>query len=116
MATSYDEPVHAAEWLVSEAEGTRSRDSIVIAANSGDLKAGTVLGKVTATGEYAAYADADETGLGAAVGILYAAVPDSAAAQQATIVNVDAEVVESLLTGLDANGKADLAALGFKFR
>lgn len=38
---------HTGEFLLSEANGTRSRDSIVIAAGSGKLEAGTVLATIT---------------------------------------------------------------------
>lgn len=44
-----NEGKHTAEYLLSEANGTRSRDAIVIAAGSGKLEAGTVLAKITST-------------------------------------------------------------------
>ena len=42
-------------FLKSEANGSLSREAIVIASGVGVLLAGTVLGKVTATGKYKAY-------------------------------------------------------------
>ena len=41
--------------IKSEATGTRSRESITIASGAGVLLAGTVLGKITATGKYGLY-------------------------------------------------------------
>lgn len=46
MAT-YNEPVRALEFLVSEAPGQLSREQVTLAASQGDLVAGTVLGKIT---------------------------------------------------------------------
>jgi hypothetical protein len=42
----------AGEFLISEANGTRSRDNITFLAGSGDIKTGAVLGKVTANLKY----------------------------------------------------------------
>ena len=55
MATVLTEGVHPIEFLLSEGQGTRSRDAIVIASGSGVVKAGTVLGKITASGKYTRY-------------------------------------------------------------
>jgi len=44
MAT-FNEPVRALEFLVSEAPGQLSREKVTLAASQGDLVAGTVLGK-----------------------------------------------------------------------
>ena len=101
------------EFIISEANGTRSREEIVIDAAAGAMVPGTLLGKITASGKYAAYSNADSpAGVGVAVGVLYAAVADSAADQPAVMVCRDAEVAEIHLTGSDATGKTDLAALG----
>lgn len=67
-------------------------------------------------GTYAAYNPAGTNGTEVAAAILYAAAPISATTQKATVVVRDAEVDESLLTGLDATGKTDLAALGIVMR
>ncbi len=68
------------------------------------------------SGKYVAY-DADNTdGSNVAAAILYAPVADSASDQEAVVIARHAEVVESLLTGLDAAAKAQLAALGILCR
>lgn len=75
-------------------------DSFSIAVNAG-------------IGEWVAYDDdgADD-GRRAATGILYGNVDATSADARAVAIVRDAEVIESLLTGLDAAGKADLLALG----
>lgn len=105
-----------AEFLLSEANGERSREEITLAATTVKIEAGTVLGKVTATGHYAPY-DAEATdGSETAAAILYATKPISTATQAATVIVRDAEVIEELLIGSDAAGVADLAALGIIVR
>lgn len=108
---------NTAEFLLTEGDGFYSRERITIASEAGALVAGTILGKVTATGEYRAYDNADSpAGIGVAAGILYANVPDSTADQKATAIVRHAEVSEAELTGLDAGARADLAALGIVIR
>ncbi len=104
---------HTAEFLLSEANGHRSRDTVVLSSTAAARVPGTVLSKQTTGGKYVAY---DETGIDdgrrVAAAILYAAAPDSAADQNVVVISRDAEVKGSSLTGIDANGIADLAALG----
>lgn len=109
------ETPHAGEFLFAEANGTLSRERIVIASGEGVLKAGTVLGKLTG-GKYAAYDNAASDGSQAAVGILYAGVDATSADADGVLIARHAEVVEAALTGLDAAGKTDLAALQIIFR
>lgn len=205
------EGVYTGEFLLSEANGTRSREEVVIAAGSGILKAGTLIalisaanaltsvaapgntgngtiGSVTVTsaaasggysltiteaaangskfelvgpggavigegtvgqaftgggltftlgdgatdfargdfftltvlanlGEYTAYDDdGTDDGRRAASGILFASVDATVNDVRAVGVMRDAEVIESLLTGLDTNGRADLLAKGIVIR
>ena len=100
------------EFLLSEGNGSISREEITVSSAAGALVAGTVMGKITSGGEYVAY-DADATdGSEVAAGILYDNVPDSAADQKAVIIARHAEVQASELTGLDAGARTALAALG----
>ncbi len=110
------EGVHAGEFLLSEAGGTRSRDEITLAATTVNLPAGQLLGKVTATGEHAPYDPLATDGTEAAAGILWAPAGTSAAAQRAVAITRDAEVVARLLTGVDTAGENDLFALGIVIR
>jgi len=112
------EGVHAGEFLLSEAGGTRSRDEITLAATTVNLPAGQLLGKIAATGEYAPYnpvaepADGSET----VAAVLWAPVAASESAQRTVGIVRDAEVIERLITGLDASGKADLLNRGIVVR
>lgn len=58
------EGVHAGEFLLSEANGSRSRENIVIAAGAGQLAAGTVLAVITAANAVVATAAPGNTGDG----------------------------------------------------
>lgn len=108
---------HTGEFLLSEGNGYYSRETVTIASEAGAMVSGTVLGKVTATGEYREYNNADSpAGVGTAVAILYTAVADSTADQKAVVIARQAEVAEARLTGIDANGKADLALVGILVR
>lgn len=116
--TVLTEGKHAYEWLRSEASGTRSRDTatLTVAGGAGH-PSGLVVGRITASGKLVAYSNAASDGSQTAVGVLGSdllGVPDGDV--KVVFMSADCEVEESLLTGLDAAGKTDLLALGFKFR
>ena len=111
------EKSRAGQFLLAEANGTLSRERIVVASGQGVCPVGQVLGKITATGEYGKYSNADtETGLGVGVAILYDEVDATSAAVPGVGIFRHAEVKEAELTGLDTAGKADLAAVQIIFR
>jgi hypothetical protein len=114
--TVFTEGKHTAEFLLSEGNGSISREQVTIAAAAGALVPGTLVGKITASGKYVAYSNAASDGSEVAAGITYAAVPDLAADQKAVIIARNAEVKAADLTGSDATGKADLLALGIVYR
>lgn len=58
------EGVHAGEFLLSEANGSRSRENIVICAGSGMLRAGTLLAMITAANALTPTAQPGNTGNG----------------------------------------------------
>ena len=99
------------DFILSEANGTRSREEVTIAAAAGAMIPGTVV-SMLAGGKYVEYDDVGTDGTEVAAGILYAAVADSASDQKAVIIVRDAEVNASRLTGSNANAVADLRALG----
>ncbi len=84
------EGFHAGHFLVSEAEGTRSRDVVTIA-HGEVLAAGSVLAKNSSTGKYTHYNN-DTTPINAAVGILFANVDATAGDVKAVMIARDAEV------------------------
>ena len=61
----FTEGRHTGEHILSEASGTRSRESIVINATAGKLEAGTVLAKRTSANSASASAGGGNTGNGA---------------------------------------------------
>jgi hypothetical protein len=103
---------HPGEFILSEGNGSISREAVTIAAAAGALVDGTVLGKITASGKYVAYSNAASDGTEVAAGVLYGQVPDTAADQKAVAIVRFAEVMSSALTGIDTAGTTDLAALG----
>lgn len=105
-----------AEFLLSEANGQRSRESGILAITDEALPAGQLLGIVTASGEYAPYAAGASDGTETAVAVLYAGVPASVATQPITVIARDAEVIGTKLTGLDAAARDDLLTKGIVVR
>lgn len=116
---------HSAEFLVSEAPGTLSRDegTVYVPANT-TLQGGTVLGQQSQGGRYGQYDEANSDGTNVAAAVLYnEIVNDTDAAFSAapcTVVNLNAEVRRVSLVfadGVDEAGAiADLLTLGIKAR
>lgn len=110
MTTLY-EGRHTGEYLLSEANGTRSREQVTVTLSGTALPAGQVLGKL-ASGKYVPYDNAASDGSNVAAAILYAPLSAKTGDSDAVVHVRDCEVAGVMLTGLDAAGKADLAALG----
>lgn len=108
------------EFLISEATSSRSRDQFTATvAGSVALPSGTVMGKITATGKLIKYADGASDGSQTAVGVLGTALPGTNGDYKALVFTRDCEVIGAKLNGgvaLDANGQADLKALGIIIR
>ena len=110
------------EFLVSEAEGTRSRDQLTVTISGGvALPSGTVLGKITATGKYlkptTGAADGSQTA--AAVLLTDLGATTANGDYQTVAITRDAEVISSLLnggTGPLAGAAASLATVGIIVR
>lgn len=90
------EPRHPAEFLLSEANGNRSRDVITLASNGSTAityEAGAVLALVTATGKYVYYDNAGSDGTEVAAAVLYEGVTVPATGDlKAVAITRDAEV------------------------
>ena len=96
--TVLNEGRHPGEFLISEAQGQRSRGNITVASGAGVIVPGAVLGKVTATGQYLASSNTADDGSEASVAVaLYGCDATDAAADIAAIVR-DAEINGSVLT------------------
>lgn len=116
------ESLQGGEFILAEGNGTISREQVVIASGQ-NLVAGTVVGKITASGKYTAYDDDNADGSQTAAGILYDAVNATSADKPGVIIARHAEVITSKLTFVATNdagditaGKADLAALDIILR
>lgn len=96
------------EFLLSEANGSLSREEVTIAAAAPAMVPGTVLGIITASGKYAPYSNANADGTQTAVAILYKALGDSTGDQKAVVITRLAEVQRSELTGWDAAAEVEL--------
>lgn len=86
--------------LGGEANAWRSRDAVTIAAGQGVLKAGTVLGKVTANGKFVASplnSGSGVEGSETAIGILWQTVDATDHDVKAAAVTRDCEVLEANL-------------------
>lgn len=81
------------------------------------LRRGLVMGKITSSGKYAQYNDAATDGTGVAAGILTHEVdlvgPETTPQDGTGLLLVHGHVKESVLIGLDENGKADLKHIIF---
>ena len=124
MATVFTEGVRNAEFIISEANHTRSREEVTVTVGIGAvLRAGTILGALTSGGKYIARVQGAGDGSQNAKGILYATQDNSQGAApvdvQATIIARDAEVVGEQIDandGVDATVRAELLALGIIVR
>ncbi|MCP1675451.1 hypothetical protein J2T57_002601 [Natronocella acetinitrilica] len=110
--TVLTEGKHRAEFIASEANGTRSRDVVTLAEGQ-NLGPGTVLGRITASGLFTQLDPEAETGAEVASAILYDHVDASDADTSATVIARDAEVADHSLVwpeGISAGDKADAIA------
>ena len=101
--------------ISSEAEGTRSRENIVVTQAGAAIASGTVLGKL-ASGKYVPYSNAGTGGAEIAAGVLYSHLPAKTGDTRGVAFVRDCEAHRDQLTGLDAPGEADLLALGVVVR
>ena len=116
--TILNEGVHAGEFLLSEANGDRSRNKTETMSSTAatSVPAGTVVGRITADSKLLPYADGNVDGSETAVGILWDSADATAADAPCAIIARDATVARQRIAGLDANGEADLNALGILVR
>lgn len=104
-----------AEFLMSEGNGERSREQIILLKGTKAFAPGEILSK-NAAGKYVAFVE-PAAGATAEVAILYEGRPaDNTGDRLATGVVRDCEVIESLLVGLTDPAKVALAAAGIILR
>lgn len=102
MPNPVTEGRHPAEFMLTEANGQRSRDNITIGQNQ-NFVPGTVLGMVTASGQYVAHAPGAADGSQNAAAIaLYPALTGAGQTVKIAAITRAAEVNGNILTW--ANG------------
>jgi hypothetical protein len=84
--TVLSETQHAGGFLVWEVLRDFTRETVTLAAGSGKLLPGTVLGKVTTGGKYTALAPGATNGSQNAAGVLWAAADASDADRPAVVI------------------------------
>lgn len=94
---SFDPNAGDGHYIVSEANGYRSREEIVIVSGAGVLKAGRVLGKIAASGKYTSYTPGASDGSQNAAAILYQGCDATSADVRRTITARDTEVNAAVL-------------------
>jgi len=95
MAILTDSNARNAAFLLTEANDWRSRDEVNVDASGGALEAGTILGRVTASGNFVRHAPGAADGSQNAVAILMFGI--GAETGERTVIARDAEVIASAL-------------------
>lgn len=91
---TFTENARPLAFLLSEANGFLSRDTVIIASGAGKLEAGTVLGQVTTSKKHVVSPNAEvvgSEGAETAVAVLAYPVDATDADVEAVVVNKDAE-------------------------
>lgn len=120
---SITENVRAGDFLLSEANGSLSRENEILASGQSKLQAGTVLAKVTASGKFVAIDPSKSDGSQNAAAILWdyadAATADTAVVVIARSAEVKADTLiwpASITTPQKTAAIAQLVALGIVLR
>lgn len=96
--TVFTEGRQPGEFLLTEANGQRSRENITVASGAGIIAPGSILGIVTASGKYVLSPDTGSDGSQTAVAVALYGCDASSADQQIAVVRRDAEVNGKVLT------------------
>lgn len=109
MAT-YTEGALPLEPLFFELHPNYNRERVTIAAGTPAMKAGSVVGKITASGKFAHYNNAATDGTGVASGVLLYDVDASAADVEAVVLFRGPAIVTADDLGWGANDSTGIAA------
>lgn len=104
------EGARAESCVLSEANGTRSRDVVTILADSGVITPGTVLGKITASGKYKPATATGSDGAQTAAAVALTGVDSTGADGTVVALVRDAEVIKPELSyhsSVDDQAKKD---------
>lgn len=103
MALNKTEGKHAGEFIASLGNGTYSKENVTLISGQ-NLVAGSVLGKITASGKYTMVAPGASDGSQTAVAILWDNVDASGGDTKCVIVAREAEVNKDDLNFASLNG------------
>ena len=106
--TTLTEPVHPGEFIVSEANGHRSREQVTVASGQA-LKAGHVIGKRSSDGAIAEYDPSATDGTETVHGVLFSGVDASTEAKRGVALRRDAEVTQADLTFIEGASDEQIA-------
>ena len=109
----YSQP-RLVDFILSEANGQLSRENAVVTQTGDAVLSGTLLAKL-ADGKYVPYVNGDADA-GTVAAILYTHLFAGTGDTKAVVFARNCEVKRSALTGLDADGEADLNKLGIVVR
>lgn len=107
MAT-YTEATRPSEVILSESNGTLSRETITVVSGAGAIAVGMVLGKITASGKYTPYDDGNSDGSETAVCVALESVDATSADKTCAVMIRLGEVKTDLLAwhaSVDATAK-----------
>lgn len=103
---------YACDWLKREADSLYSREEVTIASGQGQLVSGTVVGKITANGQYAAVTVAAADGSETPAGVVMWAGDATSSTATAVIIARDAIVVhQGLRYGADIDTSGERATV-----
>ena len=110
--TTFTQGMQTGEFLLSEAEGMRSRDQVTVTvAGAVALPSGQVLGKITVSGKYVLHNTGAADGSQNAAAILYNPLQGVNGDYKATVFTRDAEVIGNRLNGGTAPSAPTITAL-----
>ncbi|ASG21405.1 head decoration protein [Nitrospirillum viridazoti] len=110
MGAVFTEGLNTGEYLVSEANGNLSRDTITLAQSAAPYSAGQVLAYVAASDHYVAYDEAAQGDAAVAAAINFARVNASAGDVRATAHTNYAEINKAALAWAPGVTSAGMAA------
>ncbi|MBX8803217.1 head decoration protein [Ochrobactrum sp. MR28] len=101
-----------AHYIIFEVGGTLARDVVTIASGSGALKAGTVLGQITATKKYVPHKPTATDGSEVACAVLYEGCDAATQDVRRTVTSRSTEVAgEALIWGASVTAEHKTTAL-----
>lgn len=110
------EGLQTGEFLLSEANGNRSRETVTFMNDCPNMESGTAVGKITASGLWGKYDHSATNGLEVCRGVAYSAIKTQPSAQKGVVIARDAEISFERTVGIDSLAQDALADVGIVVR